>query len=135
METPTSWMTVSDTDLTLFFYPFGLRSLSVSALCLSASDSFSGKRLINFEKYRMVASIITQLVSYQQRGYPFLPDPEIQYYLENMVILSEKQLYTYSQRVENRNTMANRRQSRLSMRITQSIVGAGFGSWRGGGRP
>eukprot|EP00011_Vannellida_sp_DIVA3-517-6-12_P004440 CAMPEP_0114614398 /NCGR_PEP_ID=MMETSP0168-20121206/5634_1 /TAXON_ID=95228 ORGANISM="Vannella sp., Strain DIVA3 517/6/12" /NCGR_SAMPLE_ID=MMETSP0168 /ASSEMBLY_ACC=CAM_ASM_000044 /LENGTH=863 /DNA_ID=CAMNT_0001825447 /DNA_START=55 /DNA_END=2644 /DNA_ORIENTATION=+ len=69
-----------------------------------------GKRIINFEKYRMIASIIAELLRYQQATYRIVPDPEIQYYLDNMVILSEKQLYTYSQRVENRNTVQNRRQ-------------------------
>lgn len=85
---------------------------------------------MNFEKYRMVASVIAELQRYQQATYRIAPDQEIQYYLENMVILSEKQLYAFSNRVENRNTVQNRRQSRISMRITQSIVGAGFGSWK-----
>ena len=54
------------------------------------------KDVINFEKRRLFAQVLGELLQYQQRPYMFMVEPTIRAYLSNIQGLTEAALYKYS---------------------------------------
>ena len=60
----------------------------------------SEKKIINFDKYRMISAILQDLKQYQQVPYPFSYNPELSRYLSNLLVLEEERLYSISVKLE-----------------------------------
>lgn len=58
--------------------------------------------LVNFEKRRLVYSIISDLITYQDKPYNFMPFPELKSLLLNIESIPDKELYEYSLKREPR---------------------------------
>jgi Ras-specific guanine nucleotide-releasing factor 1/Ras-specific guanine nucleotide-releasing factor 2 len=74
-------------------------------------------KMINFDKLRMIAEVLTEMKNYQQISYDFEVVRELEVYLANMVILSESQLYNYSRMVENKS------EHRATVKLPKNFLG------------
>ena len=57
-------------------------------------------KIVNFDKYRMISSVLQDVKKYQQIPYPFSFQPEIARLMKNLLILDEDRLYYISKKLE-----------------------------------
>ena len=55
---------------------------------------------VNFDKLRMIALSILDVEKHQKHAYSFEPINDVMMYITNPVVLSDEQLYAYSNRIE-----------------------------------
>ncbi|KJE88700.1 hypothetical protein CAOG_000298 [Capsaspora owczarzaki ATCC 30864] len=65
------------------------------------NPNFIGE-LVNVEKRRLVFNIITDLITFQDKPYNFMPFPELKSMLLNFDVINDKELYEYSLKREPR---------------------------------